>query len=718
MDSRVGKYQILEELGRGGMGVVYLAFEPDLQRKVALKVLQPNLAEDAGFVQRFEEEARAVATLFHPNILPINALSRQDGRLVIEMPHVECGSLANLLDRQGLYCPDIAGICVDTLEALAVCHAKGIIHRDVKPSNILLDPQGRALLGDFGLAKAAGLQLAAALKEETATSMFVGTPRYAPLEAWDGGNVAPAWDLYSVGVILYEGLSGRRIIEADSILGHLHALEQGACPRLREIRETISPEMSDLVASCVAPAPEDRPESAAAALDALKAAPECKEGRKSLEATWAGAKPLRPHLRGQGKRRKVGWVLLGGALALVLLAAGAALIYSTFPQGPPSLPESDLRTEDSVGVRAEPLSGVAVLLARPRVLPPDTSQTYLVTAANGQATADEYAVLTRTEGAEVMEGLLFGALRFSSLLLSALDDDQVAVSGRWGGFMDRSALRTMEGTLTGTGRWLLEGAVLAVSLTFSAPTSGLRWEEHLTLTQSQQTDTEILWRFEAGDYLMPLLTNELLPRNAAWSTLLDTWCPAIQDARLMLVSAQEETYAVDGRAEELFWGDADAIRAFPEREDGRLMGAIVEEGALLCLRVSTPMPASWSLQISLQTEYAVPQQASRRFQASYASGRWVEGFHHRRGGGEKWSPSWPVAESAEAGAWSVELLIPFASTTVNGVRPEDLPWRANISVFDDAQKTEGPLLFWGTPDTEETQHGVMLCLDGASEQGD
>ncbi len=709
-DRLLGKYQILQELGRGGMGVVYLAFDPDLRRKVALKVLQNDLAAEPDFVRRFEDEACSVASLFHPHILPVNSLSWQDKRLVIEMPYMEGGSLADLAERQGLYCPNVAYFCLDTLKALTACHAKGIIHRDVKPSNILFDRQGRALLSDFGLAKAMGMHIAASRRDDTSTSMFVGTPRYAPLEAWDGAAATPAWDLYSVGVILYESLSGRRLVEADTILGHLRALERGSTPRLREVRETVSREMSDLVTALVAPVPEHRPESADAALEALRATPECSKMGRTLNVTRRARREsfarLRVYRASPRKRRLLGFGLVG-ALTVI---AGAGLFFSVFPQEHPASGKG-LHVEDSSSVLPDDSARVAAILTRPRMMPPAASRTFLATRASGAAADDQWAVFSTADSSGIAGGLLFGDLGCSMLTLSNSEGDHLDVAGRWGGFTDGSLLQIMQAEITGSGRWLLEGSVLALTLTFSAPNHGLRWEQHLTLTQNQQTDTELLWRFEAADYLMPLLLGELLVRDAVWSAPLKTWFPAIRDARVDLVNARGQDHLLDGRALEPFWTDADTVRSLYEGRSGYLMGAVVQEGVLLHLRVPGPMPQSPALRVSLQTEYALPQRDSLRFHASHTSGKWAEGRRSKHGNDERWQPSWPLAVSASAEEWSAELLIPFSTVADGGSIRPDIPWRANLHLLDEKEEDQEYVAFWGSPVIAETAHGVMLCFD-------
>lgn len=186
--TRVGKYRILRELGRGGMGVVYLAEDTRLQREVALKLLHPALTLDRGFVDRFATEARAIAALTHPGIVRVHAFEEVDGCHLIDMEYVDGRSLDQVIARGPVSGKDTLNIIARVLEALAACHARGMVHRDIKPSNILIGYDGRILLSDFGLA----MSFALASTSGATSSCFIGTPKYAPPESWDRVLPSPA----------------------------------------------------------------------------------------------------------------------------------------------------------------------------------------------------------------------------------------------------------------------------------------------------------------------------------------------------------------------------------------------------------------------------------------------------------------------------------------------------------------------------------------------
>ena len=199
----LGSYRLVEQIGKGGMGEVYRAQHLRLGREAAVKILPVNLASEADFLKRFEREAASAASLDHPNILPVWDYGEQGGVPYLVMPYIRSGTLKERLGRGPLSRQDILRYLSQMADALDYAHEKGIIHRDVKPANMLLDERGRLYLSDFGIAKA--LEGAEGL---TRTGVGVGTPEYiAPEQAQ--GRADSRSDLYALGIILYELLAGR-----------------------------------------------------------------------------------------------------------------------------------------------------------------------------------------------------------------------------------------------------------------------------------------------------------------------------------------------------------------------------------------------------------------------------------------------------------------------------------------------------------------------------
>jgi len=215
LDIKLGKYTLLEEIGRGGYGTVYRARDDALLIERAVKVLHPALVADPSFIERFREEARLVARLKHPNIAPVYDLGEDQGRIYLAMEHFSGGSLKDVLIKDGSM-PFSRALeeLHQVASALDYAHKQDLVHRDVKPGNILFDDQGNAYLTDFGFAKS----LASADRSTTMslTGGVLGTPAYMSPEAWDGEGWTPASDVYSLACVFFEMLMGKPLFDGES----------------------------------------------------------------------------------------------------------------------------------------------------------------------------------------------------------------------------------------------------------------------------------------------------------------------------------------------------------------------------------------------------------------------------------------------------------------------------------------------------------------------
>jgi serine/threonine-protein kinase len=245
MVERIGHYRIVAELGRGGMGIVYKAHEESLNRFVAIKVLGEHLIEDPSHVERFLREAQSAASLNHPNIVQIYAVSEEEGQHYFVMEYVSGQSLQQILRTSGPLRPvQVARIAIQTAAGLQAAHERGIVHRDIKPANLLIDDRGLVKIADFGLALMGG-----AVSRLTATGMFMGTPGYlSPEQCLDQG-VDHRTDIYSLGVTLFEALSGNAPFTADSPLALLRQIVEVEPPDLGELKPEVDVELRDIVAS-------------------------------------------------------------------------------------------------------------------------------------------------------------------------------------------------------------------------------------------------------------------------------------------------------------------------------------------------------------------------------------------------------------------------------------------------------------------------------------
>src|SRR5260370_3677368 len=244
----LGNYKILAQRGQGGMDRVYKAHQENLDREVAVKVLPPWFAADRNFVERFNLEARLVARLSHPNIVTVHDANEYHGHLYIVMQLVDGGTLKQRLDQlqalsKTMEVAEASRIFTQLASALSYAHDNGIIHRDVKPVNVLMDRSGRPILSDFGIAKV----LASTREQLTRPGTGVGTPEYMSPEQCRGEAVGARSDIYSLGVMLFEALTGRTPFQADSCpaLAHSHIYELP--PRPSSLNPAITPTVEQVI---------------------------------------------------------------------------------------------------------------------------------------------------------------------------------------------------------------------------------------------------------------------------------------------------------------------------------------------------------------------------------------------------------------------------------------------------------------------------------------
>src|SRR4051812_9716625 len=222
----VDDYEVLEELGRGGMAVVFRARDRQLDREVAVKVLPFALAHDGEVVERFQREARLAAALEHPNIVPIYRVGRNGDVIYFAMKLVRGQSLSEHITTRGrLPAAEVRRVLLETAGALGAAHRRGIVHRDVKPDNIMLDEDGRCVVMDFGIARSASDS------KLTASGMSLGTPRYMSPEQARARELDGRSDLYSLGVVGYHCLVGRTPFDGDDAISILLNHVQAPVPR-------------------------------------------------------------------------------------------------------------------------------------------------------------------------------------------------------------------------------------------------------------------------------------------------------------------------------------------------------------------------------------------------------------------------------------------------------------------------------------------------------
>lgn len=263
---QIGRYKIIKEIGRGGMAVVFLAHDPRVERDVALKILTAHYQLEADLRERFEREAKIIASLEHPSIVPIYDYSEQDGQPYLVMRYMSGGSLDHRIIRseQRLPLGYVHVILERIAAALDVAHDAGVIHRDLKPSNILLDQYNNPFLGDFGIVK-----LVKRISTKWQTSTIVGTPAYMSPEQAQGERVDRRSDIYGLGAVLFEMLTGRQPYEADSITGLLLMQVNAPVPQIKDIAPNLS-NFQTLIDTAMAKSPAERFSSASALVEAFR----------------------------------------------------------------------------------------------------------------------------------------------------------------------------------------------------------------------------------------------------------------------------------------------------------------------------------------------------------------------------------------------------------------------------------------------------------------
>ena len=253
MMERIGRYQVIRDIGSGGFAAVYRALDTVLEREIALKVMFPFLAADPTYVDRFQREAKVAARLEHPNIVPIYDYGEFEGKLFLVMKLMTGGSLEEELSISRLPFDRALNITTQIAAGLDFAHGRGIVHRDVKPGNVLLDEHGTAVLGDFGLVKA----LSGTAVSQTLTDTITGTPAFLPPEIWNGEKASPASDIYALACLVFEMLTARRLYDAPTPPGIM--LKHFQPPDLISgWPDSVPGGIQDVLKKGLAPEPKDR----------------------------------------------------------------------------------------------------------------------------------------------------------------------------------------------------------------------------------------------------------------------------------------------------------------------------------------------------------------------------------------------------------------------------------------------------------------------------
>ena len=340
------RYQLGRVIGRGGMATIHEAMDLRLERPVAVKLLRPEVARDADLADRFRREALAATVLRHPNIVACLDTGTDDGQPFLVMDLVDGEDLAARLKRSGRLPPVTAArVALDVARALGVAHVRGIVHRDVKPGNILLAADGRAMVTDFGIARLA------ADAEAATPGTTLGSVHYFSPEQARGATTTPASDIYGLGLVLYEALTGERAFSGDSTDAIALARIGAVAPSPRAIRPEIPIELDAVVRQALAPDPDDRYPTGNAMATALESAIQAADDTSATkviatpvvsgERPPAGARRAAPARarpraaatprRGRPDRSRTGPSGVVVALLALLGIAGGAMVVAALP---------------------------------------------------------------------------------------------------------------------------------------------------------------------------------------------------------------------------------------------------------------------------------------------------------------------------------------------------------------------------------------------------
>ena len=323
---QVGPYQIVEQVGRGGMATVFKAYQPALERMVAIKVLPEVLAEDPQFRERFRREAVAIAKLRHPSILAVYDHGEFEDQLYIVTEFIEGGTFASELGRP-LPMSRATKVLGSIASALDYAHQNGVLHRDVKPSNILVTKDGAAILGDFGLAR----MMAPTGERLTRIDMVVGTPEYMSPEQCAGKDSGPASDQYSLGVVAFEALTGHVPYEAETPAAVMLEQMQSPLPMPRAVNPALSENVERALMRSLAKEPGDRFATCGDFVGALAAdAPVAIPVASAPTMKTPRPQPPAP-TPGFLARNRV--AVAAGVVVALVIASVAAALYALHPGG-------------------------------------------------------------------------------------------------------------------------------------------------------------------------------------------------------------------------------------------------------------------------------------------------------------------------------------------------------------------------------------------------
>jgi serine/threonine protein kinase len=316
---KIGRYEVISELGRGGMATVFRAHDPSFDREVAVKVLPREFLHDPQFLVRFQREIKTIAQLEHPAIVPVYDVGEDEGQPFFVMRNMTGGSLSDWLKQGAFSLQDTARIIERLAKGLAYAHKKGIVHRDLKPGNVLFDNNGEAFISDFGVAK-----LADAASSVTGSGI-VGTPAYMSPEQVQSGQIDGRSDVYALGAIIYEMLTGEQPYKADTPMGVVIKHVTEPVPEIMRDHPDIPPEVDEVIKKAMS---KNRDERYATTIELARALHKAAFGEEGNITDPQYTRPITypPADTNAKKKSSLLWVI--GAVILVVLLAGGFILLN------------------------------------------------------------------------------------------------------------------------------------------------------------------------------------------------------------------------------------------------------------------------------------------------------------------------------------------------------------------------------------------------------
>ena len=371
----IGNYRISQRIGGGGVGCVFRAEETRLGRAVAIKALRPEHARRPAMVERFRLEAKTLSRLSHPNITTLHTLLEQDDELFMVLEYVEGRTFTEHLRAEApLSLDDCFDLFHQVLDGIAYAHGEGVIHRDLKPGNLMVDPRGLVKLMDFGIARVSGSE------RLTRVGGFVGTPEYMSPEQIRGEDANERSEIYALGILLFELLNGRPPFRSQGEFDVMRQQLDTEAPRLGESRPDLPADISDALARALAKDPADRFEHVEAFRAALVAAGAPARTESNLP-TWVpptqvdAEAPTRVSGAAPGPRRGPAWRWAAAASLVALALSANALHLEPTPSAvAPAERTPNVRAEPRATAKPEPVQAAVATLAPEREAPSATAE--------------------------------------------------------------------------------------------------------------------------------------------------------------------------------------------------------------------------------------------------------------------------------------------------------------------------------------------------------